>query len=168
MEENIIDKFTLSDLENKYKDVYVVWLSWDSNDADYIKDYRYIPGPVLKKNPLLQYVLSYLCGGEKYGCSNWNQGAYGRHVDRDVNFDWLDDYLPDVELMLYSDWGSCHSLDELSITYFSANGIEKQVNIPDFDTLFSGKTRDEMVEFMNDLYEKYKDGEGASSWYGSI
>ena len=153
MEENIIDKFTLSDVKKKYKNMYVVWLSWDSNDADYIKDYRYIDGDVLKNNPLLQYVLSYLGGGKNYAKDPKNiryAYAYGEYVDEDVNFRWLSRYLSDAELILYCDWGPCHSIDEMSITYFSDNGVEKQVNVPDFDKLFSGKSRKEMIEFMTE------------------
>jgi len=166
MEENIIDKFTLSDVKRKYKNMYVVWLSWDSNDADYIKDFRYIDGDVLKNNPLLQYVLSYLGGGENYIKDPKDKRykyAYGQYIDEDVNFRWLSRYLSDAELMLYSDWGPCHSLDKIEITYFNSNGVESGVVVPKFDELFSGKKKKEVVEFMTDLYEKYKDEPGATS-----
>ena len=167
MEENIIDKFKLTKLKKTYKNMYVVWLSWDSNDGDYIKDYRYIKEDILQNNPLLQYVLSYLCGGENYikdPKDKMYKYAYGQYVDEDVNFSWLSGYLSDAELMLYSDWGPCHSLDEIEITYFNDNGVESSVVVPEFDKLFSGKKRKEMVEFMTDLYNKYKDDEGACSY----
>ena len=159
MIENIADKFTLSDHVDTYSDTYEFYIGCDSNDADYIRDFLYIKGNEFRKNPLLQYVVSYICGGEKYrgktryGCYE----SYGEHVGEDIHFSWLEGYLSQQGLLLSCEWGPCHSIESIEVIYYSSNGVKKDVNVPSFDELFEGKTEAEMEEFMENLYKKYKD-----------
>lgn len=154
--DNIANKYIIKTHECKLKNCYEIYIEWDSNDGDYIRDFYYISEATFKNYPLFQYVLSYINGGTKF--KNTMFENYGRHVAEDTHFPWLEDYLRDEELMLYSDWGPCHSVTSIKMYYYSENSIKKDVVIPKFDTLFEGKTEEEMENFMNDLYKKHEEG----------
>lgn len=155
---NIFDKYTTKPHECQYKNCYEIFIEWDSNDGDYIKDFYYVDEDIFKKDPLFQYILSYINGGSKFRSTPHRN--YGKHVAEDTHFPWLENYLCDIDLMLYSDWGPCHSVVSIKMYYYTENRVKKDVIIPRFDTLFEGKTETEMEKFINNLYGNgYEEGE---------
>jgi hypothetical protein len=155
---NIFDKYIIKSHKCEHKNCYEIYITWDSNDADYIKDFFYIDEEDFKNDPLLQYILSYISGGSRFSGSQWEN--YGKHVEEDKHFVWLENFLMNEGLMLYSDWGPCHSIESIKMYYYTENGVKMDVIIPRFDTLFEGKTEEEMEKFINNLYGNgYEEGE---------
>lgn len=147
---NIFDKFTRKPAARKHTNCYEIYITWDMNDGDNMSDFCHISEEEFKKDSLFQYVLSYITGGTRFYRP---YKSYGKHVAEDIHFNWLEDYLIDNGLMLFSDWGPCHSVVNIEMSYYNENGIKEDVIIPRFDTLFEGKSEKEMEGFMNKLYE---------------
>ena len=159
MNENIADKFVIGNHKIEHRREFELYLECDANDGDYIRDFIWFDEEGFRSDPLLQYVLAYIGGGSRFQDDPTDRWAstYGSHVEEDENFDWLEDYLLDKGLLLSSDWGPCHSIG-YEIRYYDENGTIREVKVPDFDNLFEGKTREEMIEFMENLYEKDEEG----------
>jgi len=138
--------------DNSYRNVYIVDLLWDSNDADYIPKRVMFERSEFEDHTLLQLVLSYF--GVKRGSLFDHRNNYGNHVDRNKTFPALKRFLDDYDLMAYSVDGSCHSVDSVDITFYDEDCKVFQVELPRFDYLFSD-TEDAIGTFNFLLREQY-------------
>lgn len=149
--------YTIKDLQKTGpKNTYILYITCDANDGDEINDTLNIPEEEFRDDLLFQYVLSYVGKGDgckgKFG-DTWKNDVYGSNVYDNEHFEWLGDYCARADLLLFAGMidDFCHSIVEINMTYFDSNGIEHDVEIPDFDNLFD--TIEEAQEVMNALYE---------------
>ena len=59
--------------------------------------------------------------------------------------------LEDADLVCYSDWGSCHTLVELEMTYYDENGVAKEISFEKIHKEFEGMTYKEICDKINSL-----------------
>lgn len=110
-----------------------IWMEWDSNDADYIERTEIIDPDVLFKNKKLILCLAYISA--KWDCKGhgWNDSAFGHHVTENRDIYDLTDILAENKLVIYSEYGLCHSCVGMGITYFDENGMEFKIT---FDKIY--------------------------------
>lgn len=153
---NIFDLYKIGDKKVGPKNTYRLYISCDANDGDYINETLDIPEKEFHEDVLFQYVLSYVAKGDgcegKFG-NTWKNDVYGSNVYDNEHFEWLGDYCSRADLLLFAGMidDYCHSILGIDMTYFDSDGIEHNVEIPDFDNLFN--TIEEAQEVMNALYE---------------
>jgi hypothetical protein len=150
--------YIIKDLQTGPKNTYRLYITCDANDGDYVRDTLDVPEDVFRDDLLFQYVLSYVAKGDscegKFG-DTWKDDVYGSNVYDNEYFEWLGDYCSRADLLLFAGMidDSCHSIVEIDMSYFDSNGIEHDIEIPDFDNLF--ETIDEAKEVMNYLHDNY-------------
>lgn len=160
---DIKSAFKICKPDKKNDPHYEVNICMDENDADYLKNT--IKFSVDEWNDLptiLLLCLSYCAKGAhsgalggKFSDKSWNGSNYGHHVTKS-KFEWLTTLFSNFDLMLWNEYGECHSYESITIYYFDENNIRYDVEIPDFDTIFKDYTKDEMQAEMNRLYNEYE------------
>lgn len=160
---DIKSAFKICKSDKKNNPYYEINICMDANDADYIKDT--VSFDVDKWNDLptiLLLCLSYCAKGAhtgaligKFSDKTWNGSNYGHHIIKS-KFRWLTTLFSDFDLILYSEYDSCHSYEDITIYFYDENNIRYKVEIPDFDEIFKDYTSDEMITEMNRLYYEYK------------
>ena len=169
MKENIISEFAIVPFETKFfSDSYVLNISFEYDNLYFEREIE-VSGRIFRNNPLIQYIISYIAyrGGRKFTASSvipghpdygWEWGSYGIGIKDDVNFPWLEEYLVKNEIVLYNSKNELVTeVLEIGLSYYDSEQHIHKVDIPRFDDFFKGKTREEMIEFMNDLYKNYGD-----------
>ena len=61
----------------------------------------------------------------------------------------------DYDFMVYSDWGECHTYEDLEITYFDENGKEFNVTFDDIHKQFEKMTHKEICDLINSIEYKF-------------
>ena len=177
MKENIISDFATIPFESMYfRDSYVIMVNIEIDGLNFTNEIE-IKGETFRNNPLLQYIIAYLDyrGGRRFTSSHvmadnhnygWQWGSYGIGVKDDVNFPWLEEYLEENGIVLYNSRNEIipEVVDLGGVIYYDSEGQKNEVVIPSFDKFFKGKSRNEMIKFMNDLYEKYGKIIACSDW----
>lgn len=169
MKENIISEFAIVPFETKFfSDSYVLDISIERDNLYFSQEIE-ISGKMFRNNPLIQYIISYIAyrGGRRFTASSvipghpdygWEWGSYGIGIKDDVNFPWLEEYLVKNEIVLYNSKNELFTeVLEIGLLYYDSEQCIHKVDIPRFDDFFKGNTREEMIEFMNDLYKNYGD-----------
>lgn len=141
--------------KDKINPYYEVYLNWDSNDADYIPTIKTFSKENFEKDETLQLILCYI--GKGYGgklfSGDWNESQYGHYIN-ETKIKGLRDFITETHLASYNEYGMCHSVKSVIITYYDEHRIAYNVKITDFDTLYSTKE-----EAIKDLENKLKE------WY---
>lgn len=154
---NLFSKFKIGDENNSPKNIFRIYISCDANDGDYIDghvDYGY---EAFHDDVLLQHVIIYVAkkySGKFNPTNDWNGGYYGHHLYQNKHFSWLENYCSDNGLLYFAGMCDmmCHSISGVSMSYFDNNGIEYNVEIPNFDDLF--ETIEDAQKVMNSLAKK--------------
>lgn len=134
---------------------YEINLKWDANDGDYILNTRIISKKAFEEDETLQLVLSYIGHGyfgELFD-NGWNGSQYGHHVI-DTKIKGLIDFITANKLEsrdIYSE--ICHSVCEVTITYFDEYNTVYNVQLVNFDTLYS--TGEKAIEDLENKIEAW-------------
>lgn len=138
----------------EYNPYYEVYLNWDSNDADYISRTETFQKEYFEEDETLQLVLCYIGNGYSGKLFNGKRSTsqYGRHID-ETRITGLKDFIVENNLASYSEYGMCHSVDSVVITYYDEHRVAHDVELTDFDTLYS--TKEEAIKDLEDKIEKW-------------
>lgn len=140
----------------KERNILNVWVKMDSNDADYIERTRTMYPFNLFDNKKLIYCLAYVttktCADKSiYERSYRNKPLFGRYVPENRDIKNLCNILSDCDFMVYSDWGECHTYEDLKITYYDENGNEFDITFDDIHKQFETMTYAEICEMINNI-----------------
>ena len=144
--------------EENPKNLLKVWIKMDSNDADYIeKTERMNPNDLFNNKKLiycLAYVTAHRCADVQ---STWryDKPIFGEHANENRAVEKLCDILGDYDFMVYSDWGECHTYEDLEITYFDENGKEFNVTFDDIHKQFETMTHKQICDLINSIEYKF-------------
>lgn len=136
------------------KNLLKVWIKMDSNDADYIEKTESMNPSDLFCNKKLIYCLAYVtakrCADVE---STWrsNNPIFGKYVNENRSVKKLCSILGDYDFMVYSDWGECHTYEDMEITYFDENGKEFNVTFDDIHKQFETMTHKEICDLINSI-----------------
>ena len=136
------------------KNLLEVWIKMDSNDADYIEKTKSMDPNKLFSNKKLIYCLAYVTAEKCADVeSTWRHRdpIFGEHVPENYDVEDLRDILADYGFMVYSDWGDCHTYEDMKITYFDENGKEFNVTFDDIHKQFEKMTHMEICDFINSI-----------------
>lgn len=137
-----------------------VWVEWDSNDADYIEKTTMMDPEDLFGNKKLIYCLAYISCPYDFKGHDWNADVFCHHIPDNNDIPYLDAIICDSDFMAYSDWGECHSLINMEITYYDDNGTPFLVTFNDIIAKFSEMSYEEICDFINSIIdEDYEDEE---------
>ena len=107
------------------KNLLKIWIKMDSNDADYIEKTKTMNPDSLFYNEKLIYCLAYVtaqkCADVKSIWERHNDPVFGKYVPENKNVEHLCNILSDNGFMVYSEWGECHTYEDMEITYFDEN-----------------------------------------------
>lgn len=139
--------------EENPKNVLNVWIKMDSNDADYIEKTKRMDPNKLFTNKKLIYCLAYVTAENCFNAESWdrNDPIFGKYVPENEDVEDLRDILADYGFMVYSDWGDCHSYEDMKITYFDENGKEFNVTFDDIHKQFEKMTHNEICDLINSI-----------------
>lgn len=135
----------------KYKNKLRVYVNWDSNDADYIGKTEVMDPKVLFNCEKLIYCLAYITLPYNFKGHDWNAAVFDHYIPENCDIDDLYSVICDNDFMCYSDWGPCHSLEELSITYYDKNGIPFDVNFNDIHKRWEKMSYQEICDEINNI-----------------
>ncbi len=152
---DILKKAEFSTIQ-KDKELYVVHVECDANDADYMRDILEFDKQSFEEDELLLLVLSYVSKYYgKFSFDGWNLASYGDRVAENQDFLWLEGYLLKNDILIYAGDTICHSVSNIDIVYYDDKGMANKVKLPDVDDLF--ETKEEFVNYLNKLYSDYYD-----------
>jgi len=127
----------------------------DSNDGDCVDSTIEIED--LYKDELFFLVLCYLNTWSAFGYDgNSNDNVFGRYLgsDGDKFFNWLGKYCVSKDILIHVNMINqpCHSVVYLYVVRCKENNEQYEVILPSIEEIFD--TEEEMVNYMNDLYNK--------------
>jgi len=137
------------------KNELYVWMKWDSNDADYIEKTEIMEPKVLFECEKLIYCLAYITLPYDFKGHHWNDAAFCHHITENCMIDDLNDVLSENDFMVYSDWGPCHSLESLAITYYDKNGVPFDVSFDDIHKRWEKMSYEEICDEINNIEWEY-------------
>ena len=135
----------------KYENILKIYVSWDSNDGDYIGTNITMKPEQLFDDKKLIYCLAYLSCNYNFKNHDWNAPVFCHHIDENEDIDEIFDIICDADLMCYSDWGACHSLEEISIMYYDENGNAFDVTFADIHERWKTMSYDEICDEINNI-----------------
>lgn len=135
----------------KKQNVIEGFVEWDSNDGDYIGEQISMSPETLFSDQKLIYVLAYATLEYNFKGHKWNDSAFRHHLSDNNDIDDIMEILSDADLVCYSDWGPCHTLVTLEMTYYDANGIAKEISFEKIHKEFEGMTYKEICDKINSL-----------------
>lgn len=140
--------------KNKFDPIYLVYLTWDGHDEDWIPRIVSFSKEYFESNKCLQLVLSYLSKGYqgKLFGDNWNDSIYGHHVT-ETKINNLVRFIVREKLEAYSNYIMCHSVSSITIIYVDEHRVVHDVKLEDFDSLYS--TKEEAIKELENELEKY-------------
>ena len=131
----------------------------DSNDADYIERTEEMQPDDLFYNKKLIYCLAYVttkkCADVKSIWEHHNDPVFGKYVPENEDVENLRDILADYDFMVYSDWGDCHTYENIKITYFDENRKEFNVTFDTIHKQFEKMTHKEICDLINSIESDY-------------
>lgn len=137
--------------ENTLKNRLKVWMKWDSNDADYIERTEEMDPEVLFKNKKLIYCLAYITCNYNFKGHGWNDDVFNHRIPDNKDIDDLEDILADGDFIVYSDWGTCHSCEDLEITYYDKDGEPWDISFDAIYKEWENMTYEEICEHINSI-----------------
>jgi len=140
------------------KNTIKVWVEWDSNDADYIEKTEWISPEELFGNKKLILCLAYAWLDPDWkGRIRQNDPRFCRHVPDNEDIDGLDRILSYNGFMAHTDWGPCHSLTGMKITYYDEDGTPWDVDFDDIYTRWETMSYKEICDEINNAQEPIAD-----------
>ena len=154
-----------------HKNKLCIYVEWDSNDGDYIGNRLEINPNILFKNKKLIYCLAYAILPYNFKGHDWNDHVFQHHVSDNQDIIGLEQIISDNGFMCYSDWGPCHSLMTLIISYYDEEGIQYVVTFEDIHNHWKNMTYNEIcdeingIEWMDPYEEKEENINSESNLY---
>lgn len=150
------NELTFKEINDK-KNILEIYIEYDSNDADFIGELKTFKPEKLFNNKKLIYCLAYIScpydfkGHSRDDCWGDTGGKFDTNIDSNYDIDGLSDFLCDNDLMLYSDWGPCHSLESLQITYYDENGTAYEITFDDIHKRWEQMSYDAICNEINNI-----------------
>ena len=135
------------------KNIIKICTEWDCNDGDLVEKTRKMDPKLLFGDKKLIYCLAYVSLNYNFKGHNWNDDVFCHHITDNTDIDGLYDILDDYDLIAHTDWGPCHSLYGLEITYYDENGISYDVTFDDIISQFEKMTYEEICDLINNIEE---------------
>lgn len=135
----------------KKKNVLEVWMNWDSNDADYIERTKEMDPKVLFGCKKLIYCLAYITLPYNFKGHGWNAAAFKHHIIDNCDIDDLRYVLSENGFMVYSELGSCHTCEDLKITYYDENSTPFNITFDDIHKKWEKMSYIEICQEINDI-----------------
>ena len=101
----------------QYKNILRVWVKWDSNDADYVERTVEMDPNILFESKKLIYCLAYVTMPYSKGFKQ-SGPVFDHYISENTDIDNLGEILYNNEFGCYG----CHSLEDISITYYDETG----------------------------------------------
>ena len=139
------------------KNVLKIWVEWDSNDGDYIEKTGELEPEDLFGNKKLIYCLAYISCPYDFKGHEWNDSAFCHHITENGDIEELVDIISKNGFMAYTDWGECHTLEDMEIIYYNENGIPYLVTFDDIVDKFEDMSYEEICDFINDIPNEEKE-----------
>ena len=136
---------------SKKKNILEVWMNWDSNDGDYIERTEEMDPEVLFDNKKLIYCLAYITLPYNFKGHDWNDSVFNHHITDNCDIDDLRDVLAENDFMVYSDWGDCHTCEDLEITYYDENSTPFNITFNDIHKRWKKMSYEEICQEINDI-----------------
>lgn len=133
------------------KNIIKICTEWDCNDGDLVEKTRKMDSKLLFGDKKLIYCLAYVSLNYNFKGHNWNDIAFCHHIPENKDIDDLYYILDNYDLIAHTDWGPCHSLYGLEITYYDENGISYDVTFDDIISQFKKMTYEEICDFINNI-----------------
>lgn len=135
------------------KNLLNVWIKMDSNDADYIEKTEQMDPDNLFSNKKLIYCLAYVTANNCFNAESWEHDGpiFGKYVNENEDIESLYDILAEYDFMVYSEWGECHTYEDMKITYFDENGKEFNITFDDIHKQFEKMTHKEICDLINSI-----------------
>lgn len=150
MEENkdYRDLLVMKPLDSK-KNKLVIWMEWDSNDADYIEKTIEMKPESLFSNKKLIYCLAYISMTYDFKGGDWNDAVFEHYVPENEDIEDLVDILLDNDCIASTDWGLCHSCEQLTVTYWNEEGLAFDVTFENIYKKWKEMTYEEICQEIN-------------------
>lgn len=152
MKEDYKDLLTFKDVttpKNELKFTIVM----DSNDADYITKIVTLDPEILFSNKRLIYCLAYVSCEYDFKGHSWSDNVFGHHIIDNTDINNLEDILGNYDLLCYTDWGCCHSFEDIEIIYFNENGVAHKIGFGKIRSRWRGMSYEEICEEINSIPE---------------
>ena len=142
----------------KYKNKIIVWKQWDGNDMDYVEETTEpcdITPEMLFSNKKLILCLAYIMcpynfKGHTYDdCWGEAGGKFDTNIGNNHDIDGLEDILNSNNFAVYCDWGLCHTLVDMEITYYDENGTKFDITFDDIHKRWENMTYEEICAEIN-------------------
>ena len=140
---------------NRYKDILKVWVKWDSNDGDYIERTDEMDPKVLFGCKKLIYCLAYITLPYNFKGHDWNDYVFSHHICDNEDIDDLEDIIFENDFGCSSEYGPCHSLEELSITYYDNDGTPFNITFNDIHKRWKKMSYEDICKEINEM--EYED-----------
>lgn len=142
----------------KKQNVIEGFVEWDSNDGDYIGEQISMSPGTLFNDQKLIYVIAYATLPYDFKVKDFDKKKikrdecrFSQYLNDNSDIDDIMEILGDADLVCYSDWGACHTLETLEMTYYDANGIAKEISFEKIYKEFEGMTYKEICDKINSL-----------------
>ena len=157
MKENYKDLLTFKDVtipKNKLK----FTITMDSNDADDITNIVFLDPETLFSNKKLIYCLAYVSCDYDFKGHGRGSNVFGHHIIRNTDINDLEDILGEYDLLCYSsEWGECHSFEEIEIIYYDENGVAYKVGFGNIRSKWRTMSYEEICEEINSIPKPEED-----------
>lgn len=152
---NYKDLLTFKPVKNKNKkNVIKVWVEWDSNDGDYIENTESMDPEEFFGNKKLILCVAYAwLNPDWMGKIDRNGSRFCRYIPDNEDIDDLAGILSEGGFMAYTDWGYCHTLTGLKITYYDENGTPWDVDFDDIYNRWETMSYEEICDEINNAPE---------------
>ena len=89
----------------------------------------------------------------------WVDAAFCHHITDNYDIEDLCNIISDNDFMAYSDWGDCHTLCNMEITYYDDNGTPFLVTFDDIIEQFKEMSYEEICDFINSIIDEDNEDE---------
>lgn len=137
-----------------YVNILKVYMKWDANDADYIERTDIITPNALFKNKKLILCLAYISTKYNFKGHDWNDSVFGQHITDNIDIEGLKDILKNNDFAVYSEYGLCHSCEDLKIIYFDENGNKFKISFDKIYEHWKNLTYQEICDEINNIPDK--------------
>ena len=137
--------------EEKRKNIIKVWMKWESNVGDYIERSVTISPRTLFGNKKLIYCLAYITTDYDFKGHEWNDDAFKHHIPNNTDIEGLCDVIDDANFGCYTDWGMCHTCENMVLTYYDENGNAFDIDFIDIRESWKDMTYEEICDQINNI-----------------
>lgn len=135
---DILRKMEFSEKEDTLNNVYVIDITCDANDGDYMYNTIILHEDDFEQDELFMLVLAYVID-------------HGSHISNDKT--WLREYLINRDVLIFAGTydAYCHSIDSVSIVFYDEDGVAFDVSLPNIANLF--ESEEEFLAYTTKLNE---------------